>query len=687
VLAFGEDQVGRVLGGRYRLVAPVGTGASATVFVADDVQLRRRVACKLLHPSLADDPAFLKRFRAEAQAAAALSHPNIMAVYDWGQEGEGPGSTPFLVLEYLAGGSLRAMLDRGRRLSPSQSLLVGLEAARGLDYAHRRGLVHRDVKPANLLFGDDRRLRIADFGLARAIAEAAWTEPAGVVLGTARYASPEQAKGNTVDGKSDVYSLSLSLVEAVTGQVPFAADTTVATLMNRLDKLMPVSAELGPLAPVLERAGRPDPVERFDAGELARALVQAAERLPRPQPLALVPTVAAHRHDDTLLAGVPDARAGIPGVPGVGGTTGARTATVPRPPTPIPTPGAGVPLTPAPPTAPRNPVRVGATAGNGTPPPAVLTRPPTLFDQDDKGPRRRLRGYVLALAALVAAALVATAVLVYVRSRTPAYAVKRLVGIPEAQALNLISENGWKVQTRRQRTDARPAGYVFDQSPKDGELKKGDPFLLYVSAGPVLHALPDITGKPQAAAAAMIKQRKLKWAVAAEQYDEKAPKGTVLTWSVGTPPVVKPVGRQVPTGTPVNAVVSNGPAPRAVPGVVGFFLGDVMRALSKEQLKVKRLADKFSARVPAGSVISMDPGPGAKVPRGSTVTVVVSKGPEFFPTPDVRGQNLAQAKATLAKLGLVLDGVAGPTNKKVTASSPPAGSPVKRGTRVALLFG
>src|SRR6478672_2273644 len=192
---FGDDQVGRVLGGRYRLLAPVGTGASATVFVADDVQLQRRVAVKVLHPSLAEDAAFLKRFRAEAQAAAALSHPNVMAVYDWGQDGEMSGATPYLVLEYLGGGSLRAMLDRGRRLSPSQALLVGLEAARGLDYAHRRGLVHRDIKPANLLFGQDRRLRIADFGLARAIAEAAWTEPDGVVLGTARYASPEQAKG------------------------------------------------------------------------------------------------------------------------------------------------------------------------------------------------------------------------------------------------------------------------------------------------------------------------------------------------------------------------------------------------------------------------------------------------------------------------------------------------------------
>src|SRR6478672_8756028 len=309
----GDEQIGRVLGGRYRLVAAVGTGASATVYQADDVQLRRRVAVKVLHPYLAEDRAFLRRFRAEAQAAAALGHPNIMAVYDWGED----EATPYLVLEYLAGGSLRAMLDRGRQLSPSQALLVGLEAARGLDYAHRRGFVHRDVKPANLLFGEDRRLRIADFGLARAIAEAAWTEPDGVVLGTARYASPEQAKGDPVEGKSDVYSLALTMVESVTGEVPFAGETTVATLMNRLDRLMPVSAELGPLAAVIERAGRPDPAERSTAAELGQGLIAAAEKLPRPAPLALVATSAALSSRDATAIG---ARAAVPASAGVGST-------------------------------------------------------------------------------------------------------------------------------------------------------------------------------------------------------------------------------------------------------------------------------------------------------------------------------------------------------------------------------
>ncbi|MEZ5203740.1 MAG: serine/threonine-protein kinase [Acidimicrobiales bacterium] len=285
-------EIGRVLGGRYRLVAPIGMGASAQVYLADDVKLRRRVALKMLHDALAGDAEFLRRFRAEARAAAALSHPNIMAVYDW-SDGSQEGDVAFIVTEYLPGGSLRSLLDSGALLTPAQALGIGVEAARALDYAHRRGFVHRDVKPANLLFGEDQRLRIADFGLARALAEAAWTEPQGAVLGTARYASPEQAKGERLTGKADVYSLALVLVEAVTGEVPFVADTTLGTLMARVDRQFEAPEALGPLQAVVAAAGNPDPDQRIDARALARGLLRAAQELSRPAPLPLVGALAA----------------------------------------------------------------------------------------------------------------------------------------------------------------------------------------------------------------------------------------------------------------------------------------------------------------------------------------------------------------------------------------------------------
>ena len=236
------DSIGRVLGKRYRLLSALGTGASAHVYLAEDVSLQRHVAVKVLQPGLATDEAFLKRFRAEARSVASLNHPHVLRVFDWGDDADGP----YLVLEYLGGGSLRDMLDQGTRLSHAQAAKLGTEVAQGLAYAHARGLVHRDIKPANLLFDEEGRVRVADFGVARALAEAAWTEPAGAMVGTARYISPEAAQGRPVDGKADVYSLALVLYEAVTGTVPFVTDTTMGTLAARIGKPLPHNEARGP---------------------------------------------------------------------------------------------------------------------------------------------------------------------------------------------------------------------------------------------------------------------------------------------------------------------------------------------------------------------------------------------------------------------------------------------------------
>ncbi len=246
------EQVGRVVGGRYRLLAPIGAGASSQVFAAVDTRLGRRVAVKVLHPMLASDGSFLRRFRAEARLAASLDHPHVMRVFDWGEEEGGP----YLVLELLTGGSLRGLLDTGARLSHAQVASLGSEAAAGMAYAHRRGIIHRDIKPGNLLFDDEGHLRIADFGVARAIAEAALTEPLGAIFGTARYASPEQANGSALDDRTDVYSLALVLYEALTGRVPFAADTVSGTLMARVDSTLPPARRA--------RSPRPDPGSRRD---------------------------------------------------------------------------------------------------------------------------------------------------------------------------------------------------------------------------------------------------------------------------------------------------------------------------------------------------------------------------------------------------------------------------------------
>src|SRR4051794_28811954 len=278
------DLAGRVLADRYRLLAPIGSGSSGRVYVADDVRLRRRVAVKVLHGALADDAGFLRRFRAEAQLAASLHHPNVVTVFDWGED-----AVPFMVLELLSGGSLRGMLDGGIRLSPAQAAHTGRYVAAALSYAHSRGLVHRDIKPANLLFDEHGAVRVADFGLARALAEASWTEPTGALVGTARYAAPEQGTGATLDARADLYALGVVLVESVTGRVPDVADTLIGTLAVRARVPLAAPEELGALVPVVERAGRTQPSERYpDAITMADALTDASRHLPPPGPLTLV---------------------------------------------------------------------------------------------------------------------------------------------------------------------------------------------------------------------------------------------------------------------------------------------------------------------------------------------------------------------------------------------------------------
>ena len=637
------DHVGRVLGSRYRLVAPVGAGASAQVYLADDVQLRRQVAVKILHPALAGDPTFLKRFRAEARAAAALSHPNVMAVYDWGEESDLSEHGPYLVLEYLGGGSLRSMLDAGRLLTPSQALVVGLEAARGLEYAHRRGIVHRDIKPANLLFDEEGRLRIADFGLARAIAEAAWTEPSGVVLGTARYASPEQAQGKPVDGKTDVYSLALVLIESVTGNVPFAADTTVATLMARIDALIPVPESLGPLRTVVERAGRPDPAERYDATAFGRALAGTAERLPRPAPLPLMRPKPSTSDLLDLTAMKPATSTDL--TPITGDDSGASTGPfdVDSAPTPIPPRGT------------------------------------SLVATEEKPRKRWRRRLLLAITALVLLLAGGAAVYAATQATVPKHDVPGVVGATADAALAQVGEFGWKIDRQDRFDDATAAGQVIGQDPEAGaKLKEGGTFTLVVSRGPTPVAIPDLTGMSDGQAGEALKNAGLAVVTpVTEQYDENVPEHFVISWD--------PTGTEIPKGSSVNLVVSKGPAPRQVPQISGTF-ADAKTALAGVQLKAKQ-EQVFSDDVPEGQVVSTEPSAGDSVARGATVVVNVSKGPDLVAVPSIVRKKLEEAISILEDAGLSAGQVYGPAKGRPISSNPGEGTMIKRGSAVDIYLG
>ncbi len=280
--------VGRVLSDRYRIENVVSSGANTVISEAIDTDANRPVTVKIVRPELAVTSEFRRAFRRQVEVAMSITHPNIASVLGWGETEIDGESTVFWVVEYLGGGSLRDLLDRGRHLAPSQALVVGLEACRALEAAHDRGVIHTEVTPSKLVFGEDGRLRIVDVAMAQLLGAEAWGEPATVATHVARYASPEQALGLQVDAKTDVYALSLCLIEAITGSVPFAGDSTVSTLAARVGKLMPVTADMGSLASVLERGGRPDAEDRWTANEFAKALVAAAEALPRPEPIPVM---------------------------------------------------------------------------------------------------------------------------------------------------------------------------------------------------------------------------------------------------------------------------------------------------------------------------------------------------------------------------------------------------------------
>ena len=646
-VATSSELIGRVLGGRYRLRALIGTGASAQVFLADDTTLRRQVAVKVLHSSLATDETFLRRFRKEAQAAAALNNPNVLAVYDWGHD-----DLPYIVTEYLAGGSLRAMLDAGHRLSLSQTLLVGLEAARGLEYAHRRGLVHRDIKPANLLFDEDRRLRIADFGLARALAEAGITEPAGSIVGTARYASPEQAKGETLSGKTDVYSLALVLVECVTGEVPFAADTTLGSLLARVDQQMPVPAALGPLRPALERAGHPDPARRPDAEEFAIALMAAAEDLRRPELLPIVGALGAVDGgapvDLTMVRPlsdeeVPVARTGEPTraqEPATVGDAGA----APRAGVSAPSAGA-----------------VAAYAG----------------DVDGDGARRRWPWVLLGV--LLLAGAVTGGVFAYLQNRTISHTMPDLVNAEEQELVDLAAKNDWMLAPSQNRSDTIAVGRIIEVVPAAGaKVAEGALVEYTVSLGPKPVAIPKLEGVGLDVARAELEKVGLTLGTPVRDFHETVVKDKIIS--------VETVGAEAPPGTAIIVKVSDGPKPRVIPdGLVDQPLANALAKLTELKLTPIVAGEEYNDTVKAGNVIRLDPASGAQAPRDSTVYLVVSKGREPRAIPNTFGMSAAQAAQVLRDKGFEVGDTKGPADRPVIATDPPAGELRLPGTKVNII--
>jgi eukaryotic-like serine/threonine-protein kinase len=610
------DLVGRVLVSRYRLLAPIGAGTSGRVYLADDVRLRRRVAVKVLQPGLGDDAGFVRRFQAEAQLAAALHHPHVMAVYDWGQD-EG---LAFMVVELLRGGSLRALLDQGPNLSPAQAARVGRQVAEALHYAHDRGLVHRDIKPANLLFDEHGALRVADFGLARALAEASWTEPVGALVGTARYAAPEQGGAFPIDGRADLYALAVVLVEATTGEVPIVGDSPIGTLAARTVRGILAPPELGALGAVIERAGRPDRSDRYpDAATMAAALADVATRLPEPAPLSLPGLGEAAEDPDPTRSGVPT----------------------------------------------RTPPGDGDTAEEGVY--AIPVR---------SGPARTWSAVPFVVGAAVLAAIILAAVLLLTGGSGPGVAAPTLIGQTEKTAVSKAADAGVLVQVTGQRRADDPRGLIIAQDPAPGLfVGRGGQIDVVVSLGPPPVPVPSVVGRSLTDAQAILGQAGFQVNVE-QRYDNTVPKGTVMSTS--------PAGAsKAPPESTVNVVVSEGPAPIPIPDVSNQSYAAAAQVLSGKGFNPVA-QNAYSDTVAVGQVIGTNPPAGTAVVPGTQITVNVSQGPQPVAVPNVVGLPVEAASQQLTAVGLVPDVQNYGPGKPVKSTSPAAGTMVKKGSTVTL---
>jgi beta-lactam-binding protein with PASTA domain/serine/threonine protein kinase len=626
---------GRVVAGRYQLGPRRGSGVDAAVFDAFDMVEQRVVAIKVVHPDLSSGEGFERAFRMAAEQGAAIKHPNIAEIYDWGADIWNDRKAMYVIVEHLSGGSLREYLDRGRTLSPSQALMVGLEACKALDVVHRNGLVHGDIRPSTLVFGDDGRLRITDVGLANVVGEALWTDRAHVSNALAMYAAPELAESGRRGPRGDVYSLCLTMLESMSGSVPFAGDSTVATLSNRIDKLMPVSADLGPLATVLERAGRPLPDDRYSAAEFGRALVQAAEKLPRPAPINL-----------------PNS-----------GLFGDSSGAIARPTLPPPVPVAGPPEPPPPITTEYVPTNEEMTAPRARP---VTTAPV----EPDPPRRRRWIAWMVPLVLLLAAAAGGIAFLV-TRDQTKTYQVPPLVGLTEAEALNQISGFDWQTVVTREASDTVASGVVIRTQPDEATLlDEKQPFQLVVSTGPAPRPLPDLVGLTLDQATASLQQLDLVLQQSDAVFDETIPAGIVISWMVPDQPGLK-AGDTVTPKTTVSVVLSAGPQPRVVPNLAGLTVDAATAALTEQALVLLQLEPQFdnTGAVAAGLIISQDLAPDSTVDRGAVISVVVSKGQDFVAVPSLGNLTLQQVTDTLSAAGLAVGTVTGNTSGFVVAAS------------------
>ncbi|MFZ2113237.1 MAG: Stk1 family PASTA domain-containing Ser/Thr kinase [Solirubrobacteraceae bacterium] len=608
-------EAGTLIDGRYRVSERLGSGGMADVYLAHDTLLGRQVALKLLHHRFAEDQEFVERFRREASSAAGLSHPNVVAVFD---RGEWDG-TYYIAMEYLPGRSLKAVVREHGPLSPSDATDIVVQILLAVRFAHRRGIIHRDIKPHNVILDEEGRAKVTDFGIARA--GASDMTLTGSIMGTAQYLSPEQAQGHAVSETSDLYAVGVVLYELLTGSVPFEGESAVTIALKQVSAEPTPPSQRNPEVPpaldaVVMRSLAKDPLARFaSADEFIAALQQAREGIsPAPAPAfngapptrmaaaALVvpplPPEETHSPEDDarkrkrawwIAAGVaalaivaavllllllPGSKAGRVSVPEVTGETQPAAVTSLQ--------RAGL--------APVVSLTSNADVANGL---VVGTTPP--------------HGTLVAKGSRVS---------VYVSSGPETLGLPDVIHKTSDEALKILRKKGFRPTVQNQSSSSVEKGLVISTNPAAGiEVQHGSPVTVYVSSGPQEASVPEVTGESQAAATAALAAVGLKETVIKREVAEPTP-GTVISQSPAA-------GVSLRVGGQVTIVVAQALKQAVVPSLVGQSEAQAVATLTAADLTSHTVQRTVTEPSKVGTVVQQSPAAGHKLSKGGEVTIAV----------------------------------------------------------------
>ena len=626
-MAVSDSLIDTLFDGRYRIQRKLGAGGMADVYLAEDQELGRRVAIKILNGRHANDAQFIERFRREAKNAAALNHPNIVSIYDRGEAEE----TYYIAMEFLDGRTLKELIV-GHGAAPVR---VAIEYARqilsALRFAHRHGIVHRDIKPHNVLVDGEGRVKVTDFGIARA-GTSQMTET-GSIVGTAQYLSPEQAKGGEVDQRSDLYSLGVVLYELLTGKTPFEGDTPVEIAMKHLSATPKPPSELRKDIPpeldmIVLRALAKDPDARYQSADEMEGDL------------------------DRVARGVPVAAA----------TVDTATQVMRRP--------------PAEPTA-----ATAATMIAPVPGAARDVPPPIVEEEEHVGHERPWWAWLLACLFVVAAVAAGIFVWQELSGSKATIPVQLYTGQPVQQAEQQIRNANLTPSVQHGASERYKQGIVFKQSPDPGtKLHKGDTVTIFASTGPPKVKIPDVKGKQWTDAQQTLSDAGL---TPVEHIVPGNTKGEVTA----TDP---PAGQSIPKGSKVRVNVASGPAQAHVPSVVGQSISQASSTLHAAGFNVNPTYVDSSAT--QNQVIHQNPAPGTAVPKGSTVDLEVSNGPPLVQVPDVVADSSQLAAQTLTNAGFQVSrqyqSVSDPSQDNIVqAQSPSGGTQATKGNTVTITIG